>query len=242
MGNVKIIAKRRGELFRRLKTTEMVTLLQLYSNDQDEQESIANLIGDDNDEKNGQNLQNKASNSQSKAYVFISHDEEDDPSSPIKAPSDYTTPYLLLDIRGEDEFNKYHIRGSTPYDPALLRRDRLGADVYAYKNKADKIIIICSDNPNEAIKFANALCQKYIDNIFLLTTSIQRFCMKFPDLCVGHSFPQKPKDEEPKAMMRYVSWKPIKKHKKIKPSTHAMHHDMDLMSNMSSVTTRSWKP
>jgi centrosomal protein CEP41 len=237
VGNVKIIPKRRGELFRRLKTPEMVTLLQLYSiHDEDDQESITNLIGDDNDEKNAQN-------EESKPYVFICHDAEEEQLSPIiKAlESEYAAPFLLLDIREEEEFNKYHIKTSTLYDPAQLRRDRLGAAVYAFKNKKDKIIVICSNDQNDGIKFANDLCQKYIDNVFLLTTSIERFCLKFPDLCVGHSFPQKPKEEEPKAMMRYISWKPTKKHQKIKPSTHRMH-DMDLVSNMSTATTRSWKP
>jgi len=238
MGNVKIIPKRRGELFRRLKTTEMVTLLQLYSthHDEDDQESITNLIGHDHDEKSAQQ-------EESKPYVFICHDaEEDVGQSPVHAPvADYTAPFLLLDIRGEEEYSKYHIKSASLYDAAQLRRDRLGAAVYAFKNKEDKIIVICSDNPNDGIKFANDLCQKYIDNVFLLTTSVERFCLKFPDLCVGHSFPQKPKEEEPKAMMRYISWKPAKKHQKIKPHSHRMH-GMDLVSNMSTATTRSWKP
>ena len=187
-------------MFRRLKTPEMVTLLQLYSVHDDDHESIANLIGDDHDEKSAQN-------EESKPYVFISHDAEDDPSLPPIAHDDYTAPYLLLDIREEGEYQKYHIKGATQYDTAQLRRDRLGADVYAYKNKEDKIIVICCDNPNDGIKFANDLCQKYIDNIFLLTTSVQRFCLKFPDLCVGHSFPEKPKEDEPKLRVHeFLCW------------------------------------
>ena len=193
--SIRCSAKRRGELFRRLKTTEMVTLLQLYSvRDDDEEESIANLIGNDSDEKCAQSELAE----ESKPYVFICHDAEHDPPPIPVATADYVAPFLLLDIRGDGPFAKYHVKGATRYDTAQLRRDRLGAEVYAFKNKADKIIVVCSDNPNEGIKFANDLCQKYIDNVFLLTTSIERFCQKYPDLCVGHSFPQKPKEEPPK--------------------------------------------
>eukprot|EP00483_Globobulimina_turgida_P008721 UN08739 len=47
-GNVRIIPKRKGELFRRLKTKEMVTLLQLYVDETTESESISNLINNCN--------------------------------------------------------------------------------------------------------------------------------------------------------------------------------------------------
>ena len=45
-------------------------------------------------------------------------------------------------------------------------------------------------------------------------------------------------------MMRYIAWRPTKKHKKIKPNMHAMDHtDLESnISNMSTATTRSWKP
>eukprot|EP01083_Nonionella_stella_P083521 231004_1 len=231
IGNVKIIPKRRGELFRRLRTKEMITLIQLFMNEMQwtEKESISNLINDDNDDTNTRN-------------TFICHTEDDCTPHTI---TETESSFLLLDIRNEEDYGTYHIKTAKQYSPASLRRDKLGHDIYAFKNKPNKIIIICSNDPNQAIKFANDLCNKYIDNIFLLTSSVKRFAIKFPDLCVGDCLPKKEtSDDSPKATVRYVDYRPPtgnrNKYKKIRMSSNSeMSATMSVCSN---ATTRTWKP
>ena len=203
----------------------MVTLLQLHLVETDqEEESISNLIinNNENDYKNDNN-QN------------VIQQNQDESSSP----------FLLLDIRNEEEFNKYHIKSAKQYDMLSLRRDKLGNDIYYFKNKSDKIIIICCNDENVGIKFSNELSKKYIDNIFLLTISVQRFCIKFPELCVGYQFPEKDINAiEPKARLHFVDWRPTtKQNKKIKHSLHSRQHSQPAMSTISTATSvRTWIP
>lgn len=236
VGNVKIIPKRSGELFRRLKTKEFVTLLQLHQAETHHgAESISNLIADS--EHKGQS-------------VIISHDalkeNDHDENHPDYIPpfvGDNESSFLLLDIREEAEFDKYHIKGAKYYDTAQLRRDRMGKDIYAYKNKENKIIIVCCNEQKDGVTFANELFKKYIDNAFLLTTSVERFAIKFPDLCVGESLPKDTNNQDrPKAAFYAVDFKKPRPHKKIKPlgTRYNSEMSMSVMSNAS--TTRSWKP
>eukprot|EP01083_Nonionella_stella_P241250 842572_1 len=79
-GNIKIIPKRKGELFRRLKTREMVTLLQLYIDETSNQnENIANLI-------------NNAEEQKEKSVVVCYNDEND--CDYIRPLPDTSCPYL----------------------------------------------------------------------------------------------------------------------------------------------------
>jgi len=245
VGNVKIIPKRRGELFRRLKTKEMMTLLQLYIIETDqEEESISNLIGDDDNEENEHKYQNQNDPHHMSQSLNISNISDDYPPLCSKQPENISSPFLLLDIRDKQEFDKYHIKTAKQYDMSLLRKDKLGNDIYYFKNKSDKIIIICGNEENVAIKFANELSKKYIDNLFLLATSVERFAMKFPELCVGTAIPQrKNADNEPKARLHYVEWRPSsQKHRKHKYPSQSRHNSTTAMSVISTATTRTWKP
>eukprot|EP00484_Ammonia_sp_Unknown_P011120 CAMPEP_0197072072 /NCGR_PEP_ID=MMETSP1384-20130603/209911_1 /TAXON_ID=29189 /ORGANISM="Ammonia sp." /LENGTH=331 /DNA_ID=CAMNT_0042510885 /DNA_START=92 /DNA_END=1087 /DNA_ORIENTATION=- len=179
-GNIQIIPKRRGELFRRLKTTEMVTLLQLYLNEiSKDAESIANLLQDTNDDEDEDHKEKSIANNIFHHYEYPEKDEENFKQA-ANAASAISSVFLLLDIRDEAEFEKYHIKSARYYDTTTLRRDKLGNEIYAFKNKPGKIIIICCEEENVGIRFANDLCKKYIDNIFLLTSSVKRFCLKYP--------------------------------------------------------------
>eukprot|EP00483_Globobulimina_turgida_P000618 UN00618 len=147
-GNVRIIPKRKGELFRRIKTKEMITLLQLYIDEsKQENETISNLINVSNDDDGKEENINP---------VFVCYDGDDDGNN--YNFNHNSSSFLLLDIRDEEEYNKYHIKSSKNYDTTLLRRDKLGNEIYAFKNKSDKIIIICCNNPNDGITFSNELC------------------------------------------------------------------------------------
>ena len=113
---MKYLAKRRGELFRRLKTSEMVTLLQLYVDKEEEIENISNLIGKD-DQKT----------------IDITHDcIDNDGLNELNRVPFNDDAYLLLDIRDTKEFKKYHIKSAKSYNPLLIRRDKLGNDIYAF--------------------------------------------------------------------------------------------------------------
>lgn len=239
-GNIQIIPKRRGELFRRLKTTEMVTLLQLYLNEiSKDTESIANLLQDTNDDEDEDHEEKSIANNIFHHYEYPEKDEENFKQA-ANAASAISSVFLLLDIRDEAEFEKYHIKSARYYDTTTLRRDKLGNEIYAFKNKPGKIIIICCEEENVGIRFANDLCKKYIDNIFLLTSSVKRFCLKYPDLCVGHSFPEKPVDQkQPKARIHLVDWRPSNK----RASSTKFSHSPSVKSMMSTASSvRTWKP
>lgn len=222
----------------------MMTLLQLHivKNDKDE-ESISNLIGNDENQENDNKHQNQTNSFHHNSSLNISNIEDDYPLLYPSKPENLSSPFLLLDIRDKQQFDKYHIKTAKQYDMSLLRKDKLGNDIYYFKNKSDKIIIICGNEENVAIKFANELSKKYIDNLFLLTSSVKRFCIKFPELCVGTNLPQRNNHNEPKARLHYVEWRSSsQKRKKLKHSTMPTMSVMSTMSTMSTATTRTWIP
>jgi len=232
-GNVLIIPKKRGELFRRLKTSEIVTILQLFLNEigKNDAESICNLMEGTHD-------------SNVSAHQYQDDDDECDEYVPS---CDVSSSFLLLDIRGDAEFAKYHIKSAKHYDTSLLRRDKLGHDIYAFKNKQNKIIIVCCDDESAGVHFCNQLCQKYIDNIFLLSTSVNRFCQRYSDLCVGEQKPKNLQDSKPKIRIRFADWNSgsQQKYKKKRSSSSAvsMKSLSTSMSFVSTATTaRTWKP
>ena len=152
------------------------------------------------------------------------------------------------------------------YDPLSIRRDRLGKELYNYKNKENKIIIVSCDDETQGVSFCQSLTEKYFENVFLLSVSVNRFCSKYPHLSGGTKIPQAPNPYSPKKLKYRTR---SKSNSKLKPKTNTKlnqanlnkNHSSNLknvdidcqsncskrstmsrMSRMSTVSTRTWMP
>ncbi|KAI9217424.1 hypothetical protein BC828DRAFT_391162 [Blastocladiella britannica] len=98
---------------------------------------------------------------------------------------DMRMPYLLLDIRGVDPWRECHIVGALPYPHQYIKRDQISRDLYMFRNKADKIIILYDDDEGLAVPAAQALGERGFENVFVLSGGITHLAQRITGLFVG---------------------------------------------------------
>ncbi|ETO27863.1 hypothetical protein RFI_09270 [Reticulomyxa filosa] len=227
---------KKDEVFKRLKVSELLTLLQ------SEQTNIYNKCNGENNEKSRRKNESTTPENiyaaestkaltinecltfsepatSSREHNVYQKGNQETPYLLLKGDTDGPS-FLLLDIRSEADFNKYHIKSARQYDTALVRKDKLGHEIYRYKNKKEKLIIICGDKEADCNEFGTSLVQKYIENVFVLmiclvfvqqlntgTTSfmtVESFCAKYPGYCEGENIPSPPSPDSAKFAIDYA--------------------------------------
>lgn len=156
-------AKRRDEIFFRLTKTQLYQLYEEY--EQEEFESITE-------------------NNRDESVRIVTYSENEMPV--------YAKPYLLLDMREIDEFNRCHLMQARSYPYSYLRRDQYHPEIYRYRNQAEKLIVVyCSDERMSRLA-AKDLVDRGIDNVFLLTGGLNEFSYDYPAFVEGQA-PTPPK-------------------------------------------------
>ena len=106
------VAKRRGELFRRIRISTVAKLLKELTT----HESIFNL---GNEESKGQDdIASVYSMAQSEAFSVVTVNTE-------ALGINEDTEFVILDLREEDEYNKFHIKESISFPAPNITRDRI---------------------------------------------------------------------------------------------------------------------
>lgn len=100
-----------------------------------------------------------------------------------KLQQDLDLPYLLLDIRDRDEYQKCHMITALHYPIAMLSRsvNNETPELLAYKNQPGKIVVIYDDDEKIAPKAAQTLVERGYDNLFLLSGGLKLAFKKFPE-------------------------------------------------------------
>lgn len=52
------------------------------------------------------------------------------------------TSFLLLDLREPEEYDFWRIKESINFPAGMIKRDKMIPELYRFKNKADKLIIV----------------------------------------------------------------------------------------------------
>ncbi|PIK47419.1 putative centrosomal protein [Apostichopus japonicus] len=93
-----------------------------------------------------------------------------DLSTPRSDPSS-AVPYLLLDIRDQDDFEKCHIISAKNYPAAMLSRavNNYTNDILNYRNKPGRLIVIYDEDERISTKAATTFAQRGFDNVFVLS-------------------------------------------------------------------------
>lgn len=99
------------------------------------------------------------------------------------------TDFILLDLRPEEDYAKYHIKESLNFPASLIPRDKYPQQMYLLKNKPNKLIIVIHEDERLGVQFAASLYQKGFDNVYLVTGGMEEFYQRHPEWVEGTQLP-----------------------------------------------------
>ncbi|CAI2382653.1 unnamed protein product [Moneuplotes crassus] len=173
-----LVVKRKFENFKRIKSSTLQKLL----NEQSAMtaESIYDLGGDNPDEEtkipDAESVYSIATNASQMSAVTYTTEQ-------LGITSD--TKFILLDLREEDEHEKYHIQESINFPAPNISRDKVIPELYRFRNKEDKLIIVYMSDERSGSSAAKKFYEKGYDNIYLLSGGIDEFILNFPELIIA---------------------------------------------------------
>ncbi|XP_076588454.1 centrosomal protein of 41 kDa [Chaetodon auriga] len=100
-------------------------------------------------------------------------------------------PYLLLDVRDRDQYDRCHIISAHSFPIATLSRtmNPYTKEVLEYKNTAGKIIIVYDEDERIASQAATTMCERGFENLFMLSGGLKVVAQKFPEGMATGSIP-----------------------------------------------------
>lgn len=106
--------------------------------------------------------------------------------------------YLLLDLRDEVEYEQCHIATAISYPHTQLTHSTnyFSAEIYRYKNRPDRMIIICDDDERIAAPAGKLFVERGVENVYVLTGGMRKFCEKHEEFVTGIP-PQYPESTPP---------------------------------------------
>ena len=92
-------------------------------------------------------------------------------------------PFLILDVRDPDQYNRAHLAYSYNYQHTRLNRafDYETKEMLRVKNKAGAILVVYDDDEYLARQTATTLTQRGYDNVFMLSGGLRVASLKYPD-------------------------------------------------------------
>ncbi len=91
------------------------------------------------------------------------------------------TDFLLIDFRDPDDYEKYHIREALSFPGPRIKQDKYLPQLFNYKNKENKIIIVYHFDEKPGMEYATQLSEKGYDNLFLLNGGIEGFAQELQE-------------------------------------------------------------
>ena len=185
-----LVVKRKFENFKRIKGSTLQKLL----NEQSAmtEESIYELGKEEEENKmpDAESVYSMATNASQLSAVTYTTEQ-------LGITSD--TKFILLDMREEEDHEKFHIKESINFPAPNISRDKVIPELYRFRNKDDKLIIIYMSDERSGSSAAKKFYEKGYDNIYLLSGGINDFILDFPELIVGKDLPDIEKLREEKA-------------------------------------------
>jgi len=183
LGNIKPKFDTSGEVFKRVKRQ---SLEQMLSRLDEKEESVDDLHQSDD----------------ASVITTVTLDEE------TKAVYD-NCDFLLLDVRDPEEFEKCHIVGALNYPAIKLRRDQYLPELYTFKNKENKVMIVYDDDGYSklGIDATTSFIQKLFNNVVLLSGGLIGMAERYPHRICGilPVAPSSPSQSRPSTAMSLKS-------------------------------------
>ena len=83
-----------------------------------------------------------------------------------------STSFLLLDLRDPEDYEFWRIKEALNYPAPNIGRDKIIPELYRFKNKANKLIIIYMSDERKGTAAATLMTEKGYENVFLLSGGI----------------------------------------------------------------------
>lgn len=93
-------------------------------------------------------------------------------------------------MRDPEEYDFWRIKESINYPAANIGRDKIIPELFRFKNKANKLIIIYMGDERKGTAAANLMAEKGYENVFLLSGGIEQFNEEFNSLVEGRNVPK----------------------------------------------------
>jgi rhodanese-related sulfurtransferase len=93
--------------------------------------------------------------------------------------------FILFDLRQPSEYCEFRIRDSISFHSRLINQDKFPSEIYAFKNRPNKWIVVYDVDDKYSEPWADLLVKKGFQNVMMLTGGIAKFCTRFPDLVEG---------------------------------------------------------
>ena len=179
-----LIAKRKNEMFKRVKCSTIIKLIK--ASEAKQTESIYNLgSGEQNiNQTEDQKDDNQSVASQQTAKSNITN---------VTAVT-YATEmlgnlseidFIILDLREECDYERIHLREAISFPAVNISRDKFTNQLIMMKNKPGKMIILYHNDERNGIPYANNFFQKGYDNVYFLSGGIEEFAKNFPEHLEG---------------------------------------------------------
>ena len=169
------VAKRKGELFRRIRCSTVAKLL----NEVTTYESVFQL-GKENEDFNDDVASQVSVAASEAASVFSVVNTE-------ALGLNQETEFVILDLREPAEFEQFHIKEAVSFPAPNITRDRFPADVFRAKNHPNKFIIVYAWDERPGVDASQKFSQRGFDNVYLLSGGIEEFAKQFPQLIEGRA-------------------------------------------------------
>ena len=72
----------------------------------------------------------------------------------------------------------------------LVNQDKMSNDMLRFKNKADKMIIVYSNDERNGVVAAKTMSDRGYDNAILMNGGIEKFIEDFSSMVEGNNIPQ----------------------------------------------------
>lgn len=167
-----MVAKRRGELFRRIRAAQLVRLVRSLH-----QESVYDL---------GEESKLGPEDSASQVAVSIMTVDHEAPRT--------NCDFVICDLREPEEFEACHIMGAVSFPAPNVTRDRMLPEMYRLRNQPGKLIILYAWDERPGVESAQKLCNRGFENVFLLSGGLEDFIKSHYDYLEGRSLPPRPQD------------------------------------------------
>jgi len=159
------VVPKKDEYFKRLKGSQLVDLI---DEEDVEEETVFGLVGQSADRDQA-----------SEVGACVVHNEE--------AQDIAEALYLLLDLRDEEQYDACRISTAVSYPHTMLTHSTnyFTPEVYRYKNRPDRMIIIYDDDERIAVHAGKLFVEKGVENVYVLSGGLRKFCEKHEEFVLG---------------------------------------------------------
>merc|ERR1712178_310496 len=95
--------------------------------------------------------------------------------------------FLLLDLRDEAEYEECHIGSalSYPYVQLTHSTNYFTSEIFRYKNRPDRMIIIYDTDERIAAPAGKLFVERGVENVYVLTGGLRKFVDKYDEFVTG---------------------------------------------------------